>query len=83
MHRSPVAPQLGRLLRGREGMLYFVFNREVIAVVVAHNIDAGEFVAQVGPGMRQQGMPAAAACGGPLDRLNVEDPATQAHTGIW
>ncbi len=41
------ALQLGRMLRGREGMLYFVFNRDVIAVVVAHNIDEGEFVAQV------------------------------------
>lgn len=48
---TPTRPdplQLGRLLKGREGMLYFVFNRDVIAVVVAHNIDNGEFVAQVG-----------------------------------
>lgn len=29
------------------GMLYFVFNSQVIAVVVAHNLEAGEFVAQV------------------------------------
>lgn len=42
-----VSPELGRLLRGREGMLYFVFSTQVIAVVVAHNIDEGEFVAQV------------------------------------
>ena len=44
-----VSPQLGRLLQERrqEGMLYFVFNRDVIAVVVAHNISEGEFVAQV------------------------------------
>ena len=35
------------MLRGREGMLYFVFNSDVIAVVVAHNIGLGEFVAQV------------------------------------
>ena len=35
------------MLRGREGMLYFVFNSDVIAVVVAHNIGQGEFVAQV------------------------------------
>ncbi|PSC72429.1 phenol 2-monooxygenase-like isoform X1 isoform B [Micractinium conductrix] len=42
-----VSPELGRKLRGREGMLYFVFNRDAIAVVVAHNIDSGEFVAQV------------------------------------
>lgn len=35
------------MLRGREGMLYFVFNSDVIAVVVAHNIGRGEFVAQV------------------------------------
>lgn len=31
-------------------MLYFVFGTQVIAVVVAHNIDEGEFVAQVGRG---------------------------------
>lgn len=44
-----VSPQLGRALKagGREGMLYFVFNSQAIAVVVAHNISAGEFVAQV------------------------------------
>ena len=40
-------PQLGAALAGREGMLYFAFNPDVIAVIVAHNIDAGEFVAQV------------------------------------
>lgn len=38
--------QLGSLLEGREGMLYFVFNSDVIAVMVAHNIKEGEFVAQ-------------------------------------
>lgn len=37
-----------QLLATREpGMLYFVFNSQVIAVVVAHNLEAGEFVAQV------------------------------------
>ncbi|GAB4813968.1 hypothetical protein N2152v2_001014 [Parachlorella kessleri] len=41
------SPELGRLVQGREGMLYFVFGNSTIAVVVAHNIDAGEFVAQV------------------------------------
>ncbi len=29
-------------------MLYFVFNTDVIAVVVAHDLLSGEFVAQVG-----------------------------------
>jgi hypothetical protein len=28
-------------------MLYFVFNRDVVGVVVAHDLAAGEFVAQV------------------------------------
>lgn len=32
----------------RPAMLYFVFNRSVVAVVVAHDLSAGEFVAQVG-----------------------------------
>lgn len=43
-------PLLGRTLlqRGREGMLYFVFNSNVVAVLVAHNLETGEFVAQVG-----------------------------------
>lgn len=40
---------LGQLLLGtpEPGMLYFVFNPKIIAVVVAHNLEAGEFVAQV------------------------------------
>ena len=41
------APQLKSSLRGREAMLYFVFNPNVIAVLVAHDISTGEFVAQV------------------------------------
>ncbi|KAI8463562.1 MAG: hypothetical protein J3K34DRAFT_526882, partial [Monoraphidium minutum] len=32
---------------GREAMLYFVFNPQVVAVVVAHDLRAGEFVAQI------------------------------------
>lgn len=37
-----------RLLReNRKGMLYFVFNKDVIAVIVAHDLEGGEFVAQV------------------------------------
>ena len=42
-------PQLGRALLagGRAGMLYFVFNSQVVAVLVAHNLQTGEFVAQV------------------------------------
>jgi hypothetical protein len=34
-------------LEGREAMLYFVFNQEVIMVVVAHDMKKGEFVAQI------------------------------------
>lgn len=41
-----IAPGLKSSLRGREAMLYFVFNSNVIAVLVAHDISRGEFVAQ-------------------------------------
>lgn len=43
------SPSLGRRLtaEGRGAMLYFVFNREVVAVVVAHDVANGEFVLQV------------------------------------
>jgi 2-polyprenyl-6-methoxyphenol hydroxylase-like FAD-dependent oxidoreductase len=41
------APDLARRLAGREAMLYFVFGPKVIAVLVAHNLRTGEFVAQV------------------------------------
>ena len=41
-----IAPGLQSSLRGREAMLYFVFNSNVIAVLVAHDISKGEFVAQ-------------------------------------
>ena len=41
-----MAPSLKDSLRGREAMLYFVFNPSVIAVLVAHDISSGEFVAQ-------------------------------------
>jgi hypothetical protein len=34
-------------LQGRPAMLYFVFNGEVVSVVVAHSLAEGEFVAQV------------------------------------
>eukprot|EP00878_Enallax_costatus_P033560 GHUV01037074.1.p1 GENE.GHUV01037074.1~~GHUV01037074.1.p1 ORF type:complete len:141 (-),score=12.39 GHUV01037074.1:185-607(-) len=42
-------PALGQALlsSGRAGMLYFVFNRQVVAVVVAHDLSRGECVAQV------------------------------------
>ena len=44
-----VAPALAPLLReqGREAMLYFCFNRGAVAVLVAHNIAQGEWVAQL------------------------------------
>lgn len=35
------------LAAGREAMLYFVFNRQLVGVVVAHDLEKGEFVAQV------------------------------------
>ncbi|KAK9846335.1 hypothetical protein WJX81_001811 [Elliptochloris bilobata] len=34
-------------VRSRAAMLYFVFNADVVAVLVAHDLRAGEFVAQV------------------------------------
>ena len=39
--------------RSRAAMLYFVFNADVVAVLVAHDLRVGEFVAQArlsGPG---------------------------------
>lgn len=42
-----ISPDLGKALAGREGMLYFVFGPTAIAVVVAHDMKSGEFVAQV------------------------------------
>lgn len=44
-----ISPDLGAQLSvmNREGMLYFVFNSSVIAVIVAHDLRKGEFVAQV------------------------------------
>ena len=44
-----LAPGLKSRLRGREAMLYFVFNSSVISVLVAHDISSGEFVAQASP----------------------------------
>lgn len=42
------APRLGRAMREkRPAMLYFVFNPKAVVVVVAHDLDDGEFVAQV------------------------------------
>ena len=41
------APDLRKHLQDREAMLYFVFNAEVISVLVAHDLTTGEFVAQV------------------------------------
>lgn len=43
------APALRQHLSGREAMLYFVFNASVIAVLVAHDLQRGEYVAQVQP----------------------------------
>lgn len=40
------APSLQSKLCAR-GMLYFVYNRETVCVIVAHDLDAGEYVAQI------------------------------------
>jgi 2-polyprenyl-6-methoxyphenol hydroxylase-like FAD-dependent oxidoreductase len=44
-----ISLNLGKALmrENRKGMLYFVFNKDVIAVIVAHDLERGEFVAQV------------------------------------
>ena len=40
------APRLWERVRERPAMLYFVFNADVIAVLVAHDLRHGEMVAQ-------------------------------------
>jgi hypothetical protein len=40
-------PDLWPKIADRPAMLYFAFNPDVIAVLVAHDIRKGEFVAQV------------------------------------
>ena len=44
-----VSLELGRAMvaRGRAAMLYFVFNADTVAVIVAHRLQQGEFVAQI------------------------------------
>ena len=41
------APRLWECVREQPAMLYFVFNADVIAVLVAHDLQRGEMVAQV------------------------------------
>lgn len=42
------SPMLGRrLMHTDPAMLYFVYNEKVVLVMVAHDLPAGEFVAQV------------------------------------
>ena len=41
------APRLWERVRERPAMLYFVFNSDIIAVLVAHDLQRGEMVAQV------------------------------------
>ena len=41
-------PSIWQHVKDRPGMLYFVFGPEVIVVMVAHNLQEGELVAQVG-----------------------------------
>ena len=60
------APELAPRLRtaGAEAMLYFTFNRGAIAVLVAHNIERGEWVAQLPyfPGLQESHSLDKAAC---------------------
>jgi 2-polyprenyl-6-methoxyphenol hydroxylase-like FAD-dependent oxidoreductase len=61
-----VAPELAPRLRAleREAMLYFVFSRGAICVLVAHNIEQGEWVAQLPyfPGLQDADTLDADAC---------------------
>ena len=61
-----LAPDLAPRLRalGREAMLHFCFNRGAIAVLVAHNIEEGEWVAQLPffPGLQDGATLDRAAC---------------------
>ena len=60
------APLLAPLLRDRqrEAMLYFCFNRGAIAVLVAHNIQQGQWVAQLPffPGLQDEAALTKEAC---------------------
>ncbi|KAF6263709.1 FAD binding domain-containing protein [Scenedesmus sp. NREL 46B-D3] len=47
IHFSCAALGRSLLQQQRPAMLYFVFNRQLVAVVVAHDLERGEFVAQV------------------------------------
>ena len=38
---------LSKALQGREAMLYFVYNPHVVGVIVSHNMEHGDFVAQI------------------------------------
>jgi 2-polyprenyl-6-methoxyphenol hydroxylase-like FAD-dependent oxidoreductase len=43
-----MSPQLGKyLIKERPGMLFFIFNTEAIGVLVAHDLNIGEFVLQL------------------------------------
>ena len=59
-----VAPQLADAALARPAMLYFVFNPHTIAVLVAHNIAQGEWVAQLPffPGLQDGDALDAEAC---------------------
>lgn len=39
--------ELSQKLRRNPGMIYFVFNSDVVLVLVVHNLQEGEFVAQI------------------------------------
>ena len=78
-----VAPALAEAAAERPAMLYFVFGPSAIAVLVAHNIAQGEWVAQIPffPGLQQGELLDAAACesavsacigGGPGGRAAVD-----------
>ncbi len=69
------SPSLGARMLGRgpgsakpagrgdaAAMLYFVFNRQVVGVVVAHDLEQGEFVAQVRLWLCIASMPIHHAC---------------------
>ncbi|CEL99696.1 unnamed protein product [Vitrella brassicaformis CCMP3155] len=42
-----VSKRMGEIAQKNPGMLYFLFNRELIVILVGHDLQSGEFVAQI------------------------------------
>lgn len=42
-----ISKELGNLAKKNPGMIYFVYNPEIVSVIVMHNADEGEFIMQL------------------------------------